>query len=94
MIDLPAGDVQRAQVLGGVERALYELRQPRVVLGLGRRLEDVADDAALLAVPQRDPWAAAAAAAAIRISRQTRRGPLCDGAPVVVTSPVVILRIT
>ena len=39
MIDLPAWYVQRAQVLGGVERALYELRQPRVVLGLGRRLE-------------------------------------------------------
>ena len=35
----PAGDVEGAQVLGGVERALYELRQPRVVLGLARSLK-------------------------------------------------------
>ena len=77
--------MQRAQVLGGVERALYELRQPRVVLSLARRLEDVADDAALLAVPQRDPRLTAI----VRISRQARGGPLCDGAPVV--TAVVIL---
>ena len=36
----PAGDVQGSQVLGGVERALYELRQPRVVLGLARSLQN------------------------------------------------------
>ena len=36
----PAGDVEGSQVLGGVERALYELRQPRVVLGLARSLRN------------------------------------------------------